>query len=532
MSNGSFYFGKNGFLFKKNTGVGNRRNPKLGLICNQPQDVNNTYVAGSGVGGTSVATRRAKKYHATVCNGLTGKCKQDFYFMGLPLGGIPPTPKPIPSPKPTPTPTPNPNPYVCPSITLSDIATYNEDPEGPVWTLNKDTTILECQTLTIDKTTQLYINNGLTLKNFGKIINNTGSSIFIIDPNTMFINEKSGEIINNTSSTFECSFTGMIINYGKITNNDNNFIVIGRDNSLLNNFGNIINDSTSTIISRNSGTVNNKFGGQITNDGSIQFLFFNGNPGTLNNDGTITNQNGGSIQSTGTGSQITNNSTGIITNDGTSLIISINSGIIQNDGTITNQNGGNIKSSDNDSQITNTGQITNDGTSQITAEVSGTIQNNGIITTEYLITSRESGLITNNYQITIGVGGTLQCGDMDGNIINDISGTITNNNNLVVNTGMFTNSGYITNNGSLIVDNNGTFDNSGTIDNNYSTITVISTFTNNISGTIYTHGDSAVINATGTFTNNGNIYEGQLGCGGPGTINGTIINGTNGFDCP
>ena len=92
MSFGSFYYGKNGFLFKKNTGVGNRRNPKIGLICNQPQDVNNTYVAGSGVGGSSVATRRAKKYHATVCGGLAGKCKKNFYFMGMPIGVYPVVP--------------------------------------------------------------------------------------------------------------------------------------------------------------------------------------------------------------------------------------------------------------------------------------------------------------------------------------------------------------------------------------------------------------------------------------------------------
>lgn len=67
MSFGSLYYGKDGFLFKKNTGSGNRRNPKMGLICNQPQDINNRYIPGAGVGASSIATRRAKNFRATNC---------------------------------------------------------------------------------------------------------------------------------------------------------------------------------------------------------------------------------------------------------------------------------------------------------------------------------------------------------------------------------------------------------------------------------------------------------------------------------
>lgn len=69
-SNGQFWFGGNsfpGFLYKKNTGVGGRRNPKYGLICNKPTTLWNKYVPGSGVGGTSVATRRSKMIRATSC---------------------------------------------------------------------------------------------------------------------------------------------------------------------------------------------------------------------------------------------------------------------------------------------------------------------------------------------------------------------------------------------------------------------------------------------------------------------------------
>jgi len=60
MPYGNFYYGKVGFHFKKSGAVGNRHNPSLGLICNQPQDVNNRYVPGSGVGASSTAQRRAK----------------------------------------------------------------------------------------------------------------------------------------------------------------------------------------------------------------------------------------------------------------------------------------------------------------------------------------------------------------------------------------------------------------------------------------------------------------------------------------
>jgi len=76
MTYGSFYFGKDGFLYKKNKNVGSRRNLSIGLICNQPQNIWNKYVSGSGVGGHSVATRRAALYRATkpVYNAEFGQC--------------------------------------------------------------------------------------------------------------------------------------------------------------------------------------------------------------------------------------------------------------------------------------------------------------------------------------------------------------------------------------------------------------------------------------------------------------------------
>jgi hypothetical protein len=68
MPNGQFWYGPYGFMFKKSGGGGARRNPRYGMICNQPQNVNNKYVPGAGVGATSVAVRRAKLIHATSCD--------------------------------------------------------------------------------------------------------------------------------------------------------------------------------------------------------------------------------------------------------------------------------------------------------------------------------------------------------------------------------------------------------------------------------------------------------------------------------
>lgn len=65
---GQLWYGAYGFLYKKKGGGGARVNPPYGLICNQPQNVWNKYVPGSGVGASSVANRRAKLRIATSCN--------------------------------------------------------------------------------------------------------------------------------------------------------------------------------------------------------------------------------------------------------------------------------------------------------------------------------------------------------------------------------------------------------------------------------------------------------------------------------
>ena len=75
-SNGQFWFGGStfpGFLYKKNVGVGGRRStmfaPGGNKITNTPQNIYNKYQAGnSGIGATSIATRRAKNRLASTCD--------------------------------------------------------------------------------------------------------------------------------------------------------------------------------------------------------------------------------------------------------------------------------------------------------------------------------------------------------------------------------------------------------------------------------------------------------------------------------
>ena len=70
-----------GFLYKRNNGVGGRKLPKYGLITGSYANVNNKYTPGSGVGGSSVATRRAKMRLATSCNN-NQECGRFYTYLG------------------------------------------------------------------------------------------------------------------------------------------------------------------------------------------------------------------------------------------------------------------------------------------------------------------------------------------------------------------------------------------------------------------------------------------------------------------
>ena len=84
-SNGNFWYGNAtkfpGFLYKKNVGVGGRKNPMYGLICNKPTFLYNKYRPGTGgVGASNISNRRAKNRIATVCP--DNKCGQFYNYLG------------------------------------------------------------------------------------------------------------------------------------------------------------------------------------------------------------------------------------------------------------------------------------------------------------------------------------------------------------------------------------------------------------------------------------------------------------------
>jgi hypothetical protein len=79
---GSYYVGPLGFLFKRPRGASGHRIFSLGVICNKPQDINNSYVPGSGVGASSTSNRRAKLLHSTKCT-MDYPCNKSFSRLGL-----------------------------------------------------------------------------------------------------------------------------------------------------------------------------------------------------------------------------------------------------------------------------------------------------------------------------------------------------------------------------------------------------------------------------------------------------------------
>lgn len=84
---GSFWFGREGFLFKGKGGGGARRSTKMApggnTTCNGPTYIYNKYNPGNtGVGAQSTAVRRAKNIKAAVC-GPKIPCGQFYNYLGL-----------------------------------------------------------------------------------------------------------------------------------------------------------------------------------------------------------------------------------------------------------------------------------------------------------------------------------------------------------------------------------------------------------------------------------------------------------------
>jgi len=84
-SNGQFWVGDFGFLYKKNVGVGGRRTTQFrsSALCNTPQYLYNKYSPGQGgVGAQSIANRRAKNRLATICY-KNQACGKFYPYLGL-----------------------------------------------------------------------------------------------------------------------------------------------------------------------------------------------------------------------------------------------------------------------------------------------------------------------------------------------------------------------------------------------------------------------------------------------------------------
>jgi hypothetical protein len=81
---GQFYYGPNGFLYKKSYGAGARRttlfNAGGNAVCNKPQYIYNKYKpGGSGIGASNISNRRARNRLATTCE---SGCGSFYNYLG------------------------------------------------------------------------------------------------------------------------------------------------------------------------------------------------------------------------------------------------------------------------------------------------------------------------------------------------------------------------------------------------------------------------------------------------------------------
>jgi photosystem II stability/assembly factor-like uncharacterized protein len=240
-SNGQFWYGDYGFLYKKNNGVGGRKNPKYGLLCNKSTYLYNKYKPGvGGVGASSVATRRAKNRLATVCgdnqcgNFYTYLGKYDKYLYNP--NGYFVYPRPTETTTTTPTPTPTPTTYTLTSININgenqtivcdDGTIFQSSDSGNNWTT------------TNIPNTSLYTN---------VMSKNTTGTVYqtIVNNNYSTVNNITYTYKNNSwvPSTIQPTFTN--------TNNTNNIISIsssydGRYQTIIQ--GNIPSSITTNISS-------------------------------------------------------------------------------------------------------------------------------------------------------------------------------------------------------------------------------------------------------------------------------------------
>jgi len=165
----------------------------------------------------------------------------------------------------------------CGEIKLIDIATF----DSSYWKLNANTTITECQFLTIP-INELFFTGKFTLINNGTI--NIKGILRVADTTGKLVNNNTINIYSGGESIFAfssfCKNNGIINNSGRITVQEQ------ADDISLTNIG-TINNSGEILI--NVASINNA-GGKIYNNGIIT----NSNYGTIynNNDGLIDNTDG------------------------------------------------------------------------------------------------------------------------------------------------------------------------------------------------------------------------------------------------
>ncbi|MGI0073475.1 MAG: PEF-CTERM sorting domain-containing protein [Nitrosotalea sp.] len=197
------------------------------------------------------------------------------------------------------------------------------------------------------------------------------------------------------TSTSTCTISDFSLNSGDS---------LAVDNSVFPNISLTITDTLDNSgVINNSGSIEISNYGVFNNDGSIvNYCTVGCVGGTINNDGTITNNNGGTITSNST---IVNN--GSINNSGTI--------IIKNGGTINNY----AKFINNDGTVNNYGTIHNN-------QLSAIINTGGTIINYATIVSDVRGTITNSGTLKNMCGGTFTSnGDLLGNPVSNISCTTT-----------------------------------------------------------------------------------------------------------
>jgi uncharacterized repeat protein (TIGR02543 family) len=339
MSNGQFWIGEYGFLYKKNVGVGGRRSTKIGpgLSSNQPTYLYNKYSpGGGGVGASSVANRRAKNRIATNCS-TNQKCfpcyttlgqysnythnPNGFYFCPpLDVASSSSTASSssvVPAPTPTPTPTPS------GTYTVTYLGNTNTSGSAPTdgsspYASGSSVTILG-NSGTLTKTGYQFA--GWNTAADGSGTNYVGGNTFTITQNTtLYANWIIGGVrlvynagtggsgtAPSSSGTYYTAFSTQPIvdNTGSFTNGS---LVFGGWNTLANGTGTSyptgsqytmpgagtvtlyaqwINPATTYTLTYNAGT-----GGSGTPPGGSPTSYSSNSPATiLGNTGSFTNSN-------------------------------------------------------------------------------------------------------------------------------------------------------------------------------------------------------------------------------------------------